>query len=100
MLDFISTILFVILEMLDDTKGVIRNRKLTKDRQYNSQEKKNQRTNNVLQTQYRKVNTEQNKPLSCIGGIFRIIRYFNWGILIITTFTHFEAFQLGKHNIA
>ena len=45
--------------MLDDTKGVIRNRKLTKDKQYNGQEKKNQRTNNVLQTQYRKVKIEQ-----------------------------------------
>jgi hypothetical protein len=29
-------------EMIDDTKRVIRSRKLKKDRQYNSQKKKNQ----------------------------------------------------------
>ena len=86
--------------MLDDTKGVIRNRKLTKDRQYNRPREKEPKNKQCSTTQHRKEKTEQHKPLSCIGGIFRIIRYFNWGILIITTFTHFEAFQLGKHNIA
>jgi len=36
-------------EVLEDTKGVIRNRKPKKDRQHNGQTKKNKRTSNDLQ---------------------------------------------------
>jgi hypothetical protein len=36
-------------EEFDDTKGVIRNRKLKKNKQHNGQKKKCKRTNNDLQ---------------------------------------------------
>ena len=36
-------------EQFEDTKGIIRSRKSKKDRQYNGQKKKYQRTNNDLQ---------------------------------------------------
>ena len=38
-----------LIEKLEDTKEVIRNRKSKKDRQYNGQEKKVKRTNKGLQ---------------------------------------------------
>ena len=46
---YIQKILYVFQEMLEDLKGVIRSLKLKKDRQYNSQKKKVETTNNDLQ---------------------------------------------------
>jgi hypothetical protein len=46
---YIQNILYVFQEMLEDLKGVIRSLKLKKDRQYNSQKKKVETTNNDLQ---------------------------------------------------
>ena len=40
---------YYLKEEFEDTKGVIRIRKSKKDRQHNSQKKKNKRTNNDLQ---------------------------------------------------
>jgi hypothetical protein len=39
----------IVLEVLEDTKGVIRNRNSKKDRKYNGQKKRNKGTNNNLQ---------------------------------------------------
>ena len=49
-------------EEFEDTKGVIRIRKLQKDRQHNGQKKKDKGTNNDLQTLRRKLKIEQIEP--------------------------------------
>jgi hypothetical protein len=49
-------------EECEDTKGVIRIRKLNKDWQHNGQKKKDKRTNNDLQNIHIKPYIEQHEP--------------------------------------
>jgi len=52
----------LIQEEFEDTKGVIRIRKSKKNRQHNSQKKKNKGTNNDLQNIHIKLKTEKHEP--------------------------------------
>ena len=56
---------------VEDTKGVIRNRK-SKDRQCNSQKKRDNRTNNILQITSHtiKINDVGQFMISCLGLCF------------------------------
>jgi hypothetical protein len=51
-----------IQEEFEDNKGVIKIRKLKKDRQHNDQKKTHKRTNNDLQNIHIKLNIEQHEP--------------------------------------
>jgi len=54
--------LILFQEEFEDTKGVIRIRKLKTNRQHNGQMKKNKRTNNDLQNIHIKLKIEKHKP--------------------------------------
>jgi len=51
----------VYYEKLEDTKGIIRRRKLKKDRQHNGQKKKDKRTNNCLQNTTQKTKDRETR---------------------------------------
>jgi len=54
----LTILITYLLEEFDDTKGVIRIRKLKKNRQHNGQQKKYKRTNNDLQSMHIKLKIE------------------------------------------
>ena len=58
-------------EKFEDTKGVIRIRKLKKDRQYSGQKKKDNRTNNDLQSATQKTNDWATRALLKTRGELR-----------------------------
>ena len=49
-------------DKIKDTNGVIRSRKLKKDRQHKGQKKKYKRTNNDLQNIHTKIKIEYHEP--------------------------------------
>ena len=57
--------------MAEDTKGVIRNLKSKKDRQYSDQKKKNKGTNSDLQITKEKTNGEATRIPLKFGGELR-----------------------------
>jgi hypothetical protein len=57
-----------IYEQFEDTKGVIRIRKLKKNIQHNGQNKKDKRTNNDLQNIHIKLKIEQHEPIKYRRG--------------------------------
>jgi hypothetical protein len=48
--------------MIEDTKEIIRSRKLKKDRQHNGQQEKEIRTKTAYKTLHRKLKIEQHEP--------------------------------------
>ena len=87
-------------ENIEDTKGVIKNRKSKKDMQYNAQKKMDKRTNSVLQNNTNKTNDLATRtPLKTRGEskikyVFMEIRHFNHYMQSMLYTMHFSRIHI------